>query len=315
MKTAIRMLAALILLLAADTLAVADSQTARVGGSGGDYSVRMECGPDAFVVGVHAAAGQNFPSDLNLVRELRFTCRGFGANTSETSPSGVSPRYGLGNETRATVSCPDGRAMTSLAVRAGLYIDAILEIGCVGPGGQEGAPLALNVGGRGGSYQSLLCPSGEALYRIDARAGDAVDSLKGYCRRFPPLQIDPNAPVFDQAPAQGAVITLSAASGGEIGLRAHGVTGPVTLNLQVTSPYASRFALVMPRTAIAPSIAPLPGAQLTPIAAATSTSRALRVTGPVYLNPLAGSPVVPIALTVRDGAGRTAVRTFQVYLK
>ena len=103
--------------------------------------------------------------------------------------------------------------------------------------------------------------------------------------------------------------------GGEIALCAHGATGPVTLSLQVLSPYASRFELIVPRVAAGTFTTALPATQLASATSATAVSRTLRLTGPVAVNALSGSPTVPVAITVRDGAGRTTTRSFTVYLK
>lgn len=130
-----------------------------------------------------------------------------------------------------------GRAFESLSA-------AILFAGCRTRGGRDGAWIDVRVGGSGGSFHALNCPAGEALYRVDARSGNAIDSLEGCCRRFPPQEVDPNAPVFDEAPAQGSTVTLSATTGGEIVLRAQGITAPVVMDLHAMSNCASRFALV-----------------------------------------------------------------------
>ena len=202
-----------------------------------------------------------------------------------------------------------GRAFESLSA-------AILFAGCRTRGGRDGAWIDVRVGGSGGSFHALNCPAGEALYRVDARSGNAIDSLEGCCRRFPPQEVDPNAPVFDEAPAQGSTVTLSATTGGEIVLRAQGITAPVVMDLHAMSNCASRFALVAAisasRTGTAMSSRPPPPATLP---GTTSISRVLRVSGPIPVNPLSEAPAVPVTLAARDAAGRTTQRTFMVYLR
>ena len=219
-----------------DAGAASGSETPRIGGPGGDRTVRMECGPGTYLTGFSARGGVYFPGDFNVLRRLRFSCRNFTVTGSldGATPDGVEPRYGIGQETTASVRCPDGEALHKIVVYAGLYVDSIRFAYCSDD--NRVFPLEVRVGGSGGQQASLSCPSGERLYRVDARAGDAIDSLRGYCRRFPPAPVDPNAPVFDAAPAKGAIVTLSAMTGGEIPLRAHGATGPVTRSLQVRSP-------------------------------------------------------------------------------
>ena len=105
-------------------------------------------------------------------------------------------------------------------------------------------------------------------------------------------------------------MVLSAANGGEIPLLAHGSVGPVTLSLQAQSPYSSLFELV-------PNYQPdYSGRSAAPAAGFLFISRILRVKGPVpVVTPLGQPTVVLVAVTVRDGAGRTAVRSFQVQLR
>jgi len=288
------------------------SETERVGGTGGQRTWRLECEQaDGLLTGMYALGGPRTPLDMSLVRQVGFVCRGFGAGAYERWTQVVPPVGGFEviNETFNEVHCPPGEALYAIDVRAGLYVDSIRAVRCRNRAGRASSPIQVNVGGSGGQDWSLQCPAGEALYRVDAKAGTAIDSLKGYCRRFPPPQVDPNAPVFDGAPAQGAVVTLYGMYGGEIPVRAHGATGPVTLSLQVLSPYASRFELVQP-----PMVTRVPGAQLAAAAPATSISRTLRVKGPIPVGTL-GPTLVPITLTLRDGAGRTAVRRFQVRLR
>lgn len=219
--------------------------------------------------------------------------------------------------------CDRDEALYQISAYTGFYVDSIDSAGCrhrngsPSPAVLDPAPVlgTSRPGRRDGTYRSLICPTGKALYRIDARVGSAVDSLQGYCRSFPPQAADPNAPVFDAAPAPGSTVALSARTGGEIALRAHGVTGPVTMSQQVPGPYASYFALAAPRKPIGTGTIASSTAVLPPAITATSISRVLRVTGPVPVFPVNGAPLVPVTITVRDGAGRTTTRFFYVYLR
>jgi hypothetical protein len=205
--------------------------------------------------------------------------------------------------------------MYAIGLRAGTYIDAVLWAACRDAGGRPVSGGNLNVGNAGAAgfipMQVLECPSGDALYRVDARVGSAIDSLKGYCRPFP------LRPVFDEAPAEGALITVSVTNDAEIRLRAHGSTGPVTMSLQVPSAWTSRFELASPIPVPGAIIPPTVGTrvQATRLAGsgATSISRVLRVKGPVPSVPVSAR-VVPVTLTVRDGAGLTSSRSFRVQL-
>src|SRR5689334_7455289 len=42
----------------------------------------------------------------------------------------------------------------------------------------------VNAGGDGGTRSYVACPDGEGLFKVEARVGDAIDSMKGYCRIF-----------------------------------------------------------------------------------------------------------------------------------
>lgn len=287
--------------------------TERIGGTGGDRTVRMECGAEAFMTGIDASGGASNPLDTSLVRVLSFECTGFGATTS-FGPT-TAARAGLGhlmNLTHGVARCAAGEVLSTVHLRAGFYIDQIQSVSCVGRNGLPSSPIVVGAGGGGGSPYTLQCPSGEALYRVDAMVGGAIDSLRGHCRLFP------LRPAFDEAPAEGALITVSVTNTAEIPLRAHGATGPVTMSLQVPGMWASHFELAPPVLVPGPIDRPPIGTRV-PIsrpatgAAATSISRVLRVKGPVPVVPVSAR-VVPVTLALRDGAGLTSSRSFRVTL-
>lgn len=159
----------------------------RVGGEGGTATVVMDCGPDAFMVGLSADGARDNPIAPNLVRKLRFSCRTFsgtvpGNSTSQTREAAAGVQGNL-NPSHGSVQCPQGMVIHDLEINAGLYIDRIARVECRSPSSQQ-AWLNVNVGGEGGSRQFLQCASGEGLFRVEARIGSSIDSLKGNCRAF-----------------------------------------------------------------------------------------------------------------------------------
>ncbi len=168
-------------------------ETERIGGSGG-LLVRMDCGANSFLTGVSVTSGSYTLYDMVLLRRLRFGCREFNGSTPSAyetaTDKAVQPKYGLANETVGGGACAAGHAMRSITVKAGIYIDRLVEIGCRPTSSTIPVPVPVNVGGNGGTTNFISCPSGEALYRVDVRADDAIDSLQGFCRRFPPMATD-----------------------------------------------------------------------------------------------------------------------------
>lgn len=310
--------AALLACVAAGALACAGisraGQTERIGGRG-DRTVRMDCGADAFMTGIEAEGGASNPLDTRLVRVLSLECTAFSAMGVSGTTTTVRASLGyLDGLSHGLARCGAREVVQTVHLSAGLYIDRIEAVSCVGEDGRLRTPIPVNAGGGGGSPYALRCPNGEALYRIDATAGMAIDSLQGFCRPFP------LRPSFDEAPAEGALIQASVANDAFIRLRAHGATGPVTLGYSVPAMWASHFELTLPPLlpgAItsptigtrAPVSATLPGAG----SAAISITRVLRIKGPVPAVPVSAR-IVPVTLTVRDGAGRTSSRSFRVQL-
>jgi len=308
------------------------SLTERIGGSGGADIQRVECSEPASFLTSFTAHYTTVSKDFYVLHSMRFSCvlaagpqQGIKWTLDaavDADPVTIDPYYFAGgDEASEAFSCSTDQALYRISAYTGSYVDAIDSAGCRnrnGPASTAVGPTPGRLkrpGRRDGTYRSLTCATGQALYRIDARAGNAVDSLQGYCRTFPPQAADPNAPVFDAAPAQGSTVALSAMTGGEIALRAHGITAPVAMSQQVSGPYASRFALATPRNPIGIGATAGSTALLTPTIATTTISRVLRVSGPVPVNPVTGPPIVPVTITVRDAAGRTTTRVFNVYLR
>lgn len=175
------------------------SETARVGGSGGNRTVSMDCGSGAFIVGVTASGGRDGTFGFNLVRRIKFTCRAFSGATpgaSSTTVEAVSDKQATSNQSNGTASCSTGEGMSELELFAGTFIDRVNQANCIPVAGSGMNWIGANIGGDGGSRQFLSCPFNEALYKVEARVGDAIDSLKGFCRAFAtatrsvPQQID-----------------------------------------------------------------------------------------------------------------------------
>jgi hypothetical protein len=180
-----------ILLAAALTLpathATRMSETARVGGSGGNRTVSMDCGSGAFIVGVTASGGRDGAFGFNLVRRIKFTCRAFDGTTpggtSQTTEAVADKQPGT-NFSTGTAACPSASAIDDVELYAGSFIDRLNRVDCITTDVLGMNWVNANIGGDGGSREFLKCPFNEALYKVEARVGDAIDSLKGFCRAF-----------------------------------------------------------------------------------------------------------------------------------
>jgi len=160
-------------------------QTERIGGRG-ERTARMDCGADAFMTGVEAQGGASNPLDTRLVRVLSFECTAFSPMGASGTTTAVRASQGyLDGVTHGLARCGAREVIQTVHLFAGSYIDRIEAVSCVGEDGRLRTPIAVNAGGGGGSSHALRCPNGEALYRVDATAGMAIDSLQGFCRPFP----------------------------------------------------------------------------------------------------------------------------------
>jgi hypothetical protein len=179
------------------------SETGRVGGSGGRRTVTMDCGSSAYIVGITATGGRDGAFGFNLLRRVKFTCRPFngttpGTTTTQTTEA-VADHSAAVNISNGSGNCPSTQVMGSVELYAGSFIDRLNTGRCKGAA-QEQSSININAGGDGGSRGFLECPAAEALFKVEARVGDAIDSLKGFCRSFGtisalsiPTQIDATA--------------------------------------------------------------------------------------------------------------------------
>jgi hypothetical protein len=164
------------------------SETERVGGSGGRRMVTMDCGAGSYVVGATASGGKDAPPfGFSLVHRVKLTCRAFtngmpAASTTQTVEA-AGDKSIIEDLTYGSGICPSSHAVRAIQVNAGFYIDRLTNLACAAQG-QTRSEVWLNVGGSSGTRGFLECPAAEALYKVEARVGDAIDSLKGYCRPF-----------------------------------------------------------------------------------------------------------------------------------
>jgi hypothetical protein len=164
--------------------------TAKVGGTGGTRTVVLDCGTDAFAIGLYAQGGKDNPMvGMNLVRQIQLRCRKFSNHRPLASaPETVTAVARSDFQATADVStsltrCGSSQAaVSSITFQAGAYIDRIQQFQCMDYPTTFDLLNAMNVGGFGGSRMSAQCPRGEALYKLTVRVGGAIDSVVGTCR-------------------------------------------------------------------------------------------------------------------------------------
>jgi hypothetical protein len=118
---------------------------------------------------------------------VKFICRSFTNGTPATTTTQTTEAVGdkavADDFTYGTGTCPSSHVVMAIQVNAGFYIDRLTNLMCTTPDQNE-TDVWLNVGGSSGARAFLECPTAQALYKVEARVGDAIDSLKGYCRAF-----------------------------------------------------------------------------------------------------------------------------------
>jgi hypothetical protein len=164
------------------------TETPWVGTSAGRRTVTMDCGSGGYIVGVSASGGQDNPLGFNLLRRIRFKCRLFdgttpGATTSYTTEA-VGDKSNLYSISRGSADCASSEVLTGVTLYAGLFIDRLSAANCATSTSSGGTYLTFSVGGTGGTKSGFYCRAAQALYRVHARVGDQIDSMKGYCRSF-----------------------------------------------------------------------------------------------------------------------------------
>jgi hypothetical protein len=176
-----------ITLICSATLAIAASfaasETARIGGPGGNRTVTMDCGSSAFIVGATARGGKDMSFGWNVVRRLKFTCRALNGTSTTQTTEAIADKAATVDVSNGSGTCSADRVATSLEFKTGLVIDRFHTVKCHTVSFAQ-QYLDMNVGGEGGSRAFLSCPNGEALYKVEARVSDNIDNLKGWCRTF-----------------------------------------------------------------------------------------------------------------------------------
>jgi hypothetical protein len=160
------------------------------GGTGGTRTVVLDCGADAFAIGLYAQGGKDNPTfGMNLVRQIQLRCRKFSnhrplASAPETVTAVAKSDFQATADVSTSVArCgSDQAAVSSITFQAGGYIDRIQGFQCMDYPKTFDLINPMNVGGFGGSRQGVQCPKGEALYKLTLRLGGAIDSVVGTCR-------------------------------------------------------------------------------------------------------------------------------------
>jgi hypothetical protein len=214
------------------------SETPRVGGGGGDRTVNLDCGSGKFVVGAIAKGGKdNNILAPNILRNLKLHCRAF----TNIDGGGAGPEAGARSTTveataTATASqdvtqndryCGGPLVVTKLTLRAGVYIDQLTTMLCRRATWAD-ETLNFNVGGSSGDIRTIECPAGEALYKLEAKTGASIDSLKGYCRAFNTTPL--HREIMDSANPRP-----TASNPMKVRLR---TTAAITFNVPRTSPFS-----------------------------------------------------------------------------
>ena len=176
-----------VLALVATAFTARLTELPRVGGDGGRRTVTMECPSGTFMVGVTATGGKEGLIGFNLLHRVKFDCRSFTGTTQGSATSTTIEAVGDKPVTdivsRGSGTCPTNQVLYALELRAGFFIDRLHNGMCIS-GAQSQTILNINAGGDAGTRAFLQCPAAEGLYKVVARVGDAIDSLKGYCRAF-----------------------------------------------------------------------------------------------------------------------------------
>jgi hypothetical protein len=173
-------LAALLSLTAGGAVA---SSAGKCGGSGGNKTVTLTCPPGQYVIGM-SARGHSYVDMVGI------RCAPFLSNGKHGAPSPWKTGGPGGGTVADDTTCRNAAAVTTVHLFTGAWVDNLVSVRCrsrvLGGGFSEtqgnDEEQTINVGGNGGHGCSLICPSGEALFKVTLRSGSWIDSLRGECR-------------------------------------------------------------------------------------------------------------------------------------
>jgi hypothetical protein len=174
--------AACVLVLAGQ--AAGASSTGRCGGVGGPKAKQLSCPDGQYVVGLRARGA-------SYVDQVGVACAAFGSDGKRGSVGAWMTGGGSGGTASDDAVCGSDRAVGTVKLKSGIYVDRVSKIVCEtrkADGGFDGhgaASLTLGssgIGGGGGFDCSLQCPSNEALVGVIITFGGWADSLRGECQ-------------------------------------------------------------------------------------------------------------------------------------
>lgn len=151
------------------------------GGTGGDRTRTLQCGPGEHVVGVSVREG--LFTNLVGIACAKVPNRARPAVLSNHSGF-KSAGTGDGERNFSSV-CRSGSAVTGLDFKSGFYVDRIIRGSCERKGlsGFVADAQNLKLGSSIRSNCDLTCPPGEAIYKLDVRYGLWIDRIRVHCRK------------------------------------------------------------------------------------------------------------------------------------
>jgi hypothetical protein len=154
----------------------------RCGGTGGEHTKTLTCPTGEYIAALGARGGL-------LIDEFSIACRKHPVSGQPGEIGGFKSAGPGGGTLSKSGKCGNGHAMNSISFKSGSFIDRVSSGGC-NPregsgwaGGTIPSSASVNVGGPGGIACSIICPIGEALYKVTVRYGGVVDSIRGECRK------------------------------------------------------------------------------------------------------------------------------------
>jgi hypothetical protein len=332
-------------------LACADEfVTPPAGGTGGDHGYNLSCGTDGVMVGLMGKWGL-------WIDSIGVICRKVNQDGTLGASFEVGPRGGPGGSTARTSSCDPANVVQRLETVTSSYAVRIRAIcGSWSPGTRVVArppdpnpPDDAEVGAYyTGDRGRLECPTdGQPAKGIRGKHGVYIDSIALVCGAVTLGSIDkgpspsggatgplPSRPPpvikFDEAPAPGALISVSGTRGADILIRASGGATALSMTMSVTeSTYRPFLELVTPPAPATfpppnpPTAKPNPtgGPQATAGSTAAASSVAaitrvvrLRANTPLITSGYSPVVTIPVIVTVRNANGDVATRAFALRL-